>query len=70
MMLRSQFPHTFTARYQCNAMSSPADAQTSKLIQRAAAGESSAREALLIRHEDRLKKMVAIRMDGRLRGAL
>jgi RNA polymerase sigma-70 factor (ECF subfamily) len=39
---------------------------TGELIRRAANGEREAADALLARHRDRLRRMVAIRMDKRL----
>ncbi len=39
---------------------------TERLIARAAAGDVSARGALLVRHRDRLRRMVAVRLDPRL----
>ncbi len=42
------------------------DAGTEALIDRAAAGDAAARELLLLRHQERLRKMVALRLDRRL----
>lgn len=39
---------------------------TDELIARAQGGDSRAREKLLVRHRDRLKQMVALRLDRRL----
>lgn len=40
--------------------------ETDKLLSRAAEGDPSARQQLLVRHRDRLQRMVAVRMDRRL----
>ena len=42
------------------------DEDTDELIARAASADASARQALLVRHRDRLRKMVSVRMDARL----
>ncbi len=39
---------------------------TNELIRRASAGDSAARELLLLRHRDRLKQMIRLRMDPRV----
>ena len=39
---------------------------TEQLLARAAAGDAAARGALLVRHRDRLRRMVAVRLDPRL----
>ena len=39
------------------------ESQTDQLLNRAAAGDSSAREQLLTRHRDKLKRMVSVRLD-------
>jgi len=39
---------------------------TDELLQRAAHGDGQARQAVLVRHRERLKHMVAVRMDRRL----
>src|SRR5438876_12109973 len=39
---------------------------TEKLIALAIGGDSSARQSLLVRHRDRLRRMVAVRLDRRL----
>jgi RNA polymerase sigma-70 factor (ECF subfamily) len=39
---------------------------TERLLDRAAAGDAAARGALLIRHRDRLRRMLAVRLDPRL----
>ena len=39
---------------------------TERLLIRAAAGDDTARGALLVRHRDRLRRMVAVRLDPRL----
>jgi RNA polymerase sigma-70 factor (ECF subfamily) len=44
--------------------STPSD--TAALLARAARGDGQARDQLLIRHRDRLRRMIAIRMDHRL----
>jgi RNA polymerase sigma-70 factor (ECF subfamily) len=46
-------------------MSLPVE-DTESLISRAAAGESAAREELLTRHRDRLRRAIALRLDRRL----
>jgi RNA polymerase sigma-70 factor (ECF subfamily) len=46
-------------------MASPTD-DTDELLRRTAAGEGSARERLLARHRDRLRQVVAFRLDRRL----
>jgi RNA polymerase sigma-70 factor (ECF subfamily) len=42
------------------------DADTDQLLQSAAVGDRSAREALLMKHRDKLKRMVAIRLNRNL----
>jgi RNA polymerase sigma-70 factor (ECF subfamily) len=42
------------------------DEDTERLVERASEGDSSARQQLLIRHRDRLRRMVAVRLDQRL----
>jgi RNA polymerase sigma-70 factor, ECF subfamily len=44
----------------------PRDADTEELIVRARRGDGGARQQLLMRHRDRLCKMVAVRLDRRL----
>jgi RNA polymerase sigma-70 factor (ECF subfamily) len=44
----------------------PAEPDTDVLLDRAAAGDSTARQQLLGRHRNRLKRMVAVRLDPRL----
>jgi RNA polymerase sigma-70 factor (ECF subfamily) len=44
--------------------------ETSRLLQRAAAGDQEGWGALLARHRDRLRRMVAIRLDQRLQGRI
>ena len=44
----------------------PIRPETDELIERAARGDSAARHDLLARHRDRLKRMVAVRLDRRL----
>jgi RNA polymerase sigma-70 factor (ECF subfamily) len=44
----------------------PRDAETEHLIERAAQGEAAARDELLVRHQERLRQMIAVRMDRRL----
>ena len=39
---------------------------TEQLLDRAATGDAAARGALLVRHRDRLRRMVAVRLDPRL----
>ena len=45
---------------------SHSDPETSELVRRTGVGDQSAREMLLSRHRDRLRRMVAFRMDRRL----
>jgi RNA polymerase sigma-70 factor (ECF subfamily) len=47
-------------------MSAPADEDTEELLRRTALGEGAAREELLVRHRERLRQMVAFRLDRRL----
>ena len=42
------------------------DTETEELIVRAQGGDDSARQQLLVRHRDRLRKMVVVRLDPRL----
>jgi RNA polymerase sigma-70 factor, ECF subfamily len=44
--------------------------ETSRLLQRAAGGDQEGWGALLARHRDRLRRMVALRMDQRLQGRI
>jgi RNA polymerase sigma-70 factor (ECF subfamily) len=46
------------------------DDDTDRLVSLAAAGDHSARDRLFARHRDRLKRMVAVRMDEMLRARL
>ena len=49
----------------------PADSsETGRLLRRASEGDRESRGALLTRHEERLRRMVAFRMDPRLQGRL
>src|SRR5262245_17215416 len=48
-------------------MHPPCDPDTHALLRAAAAGDAAARERVLTRHRDRLHRMVALRMDPRLR---
>lgn len=48
------------------AMPPSADADTEQLLQRAERGDQRATSELLLRHQDRLKRMVSYRMDPRL----
>ena len=41
-------------------------ADTEELLQRAAEGDTAARQQLFVRHQHRLRQMVAVRMDRRL----
>jgi RNA polymerase sigma-70 factor (ECF subfamily) len=43
------------------------DADTDELVEQACGGDREARQQLLVRHRDRLRQMVALRMDRRLR---
>src|SRR5262245_17630874 len=47
-------------------MRPPTPADTQELLERSARGEATARQELLIRHRDRLRRMVAVRLDRRL----
>lgn len=42
------------------------ESQLDALLDRAAAGDAAARQDLLVRHQERLRQMVAVRMDRRL----
>jgi RNA polymerase sigma-70 factor (ECF subfamily) len=44
--------------------------ETDQLLQRAAQGDQAAWSALLARHRDRLRRMVALRLDRRLQGRI
>src|SRR5947209_19681543 len=44
------------------------EGETTRLIERAARGDQGAWERLLARHRDRLRRMVALRLDRRLQG--
>src|SRR5438045_1097040 len=44
--------------------------ETDRLLQRAAGGDEESWGALLTRHEERLRRMVAFRMDQRLQGRI
>jgi RNA polymerase sigma-70 factor (ECF subfamily) len=46
------------------------DLDTDQLLQRAGHGDTGAREQLLVRHRERLRRMIALRMDGRLAARL
>lgn len=46
------------------------DAQTEALIERACRGDRAARQELLLRHQDRLRHMILVRMDRRLAARL
>jgi RNA polymerase sigma-70 factor (ECF subfamily) len=45
---------------------SPADADQEALLERAGRGDPEARAELLVRHRERLRQMIAVRMDRRL----
>jgi RNA polymerase sigma-70 factor, ECF subfamily len=47
-------------------MMSPSPLDTEQLLDRAGRGDSAARQQLLSRHQDRLRRMVALRLDRRL----
>src|SRR3954470_13982660 len=47
-------------------MTGPRQPESEELIERAARGDDAARHLLLIQHRDRLKRMVAVRLDRRL----
>ncbi len=44
----------------------PQDSETEELIERAGSGDPLARQELLVRHQARLRQMIAVRMDSRL----
>src|SRR5713226_4355395 len=44
----------------------PQDSETEQLIERAGRGDGLARQELLVRHQARLRQMIAVRMDRRL----
>src|SRR5215831_8756210 len=44
----------------------PEDSETEALIERAGRGDPLARQELLVRHQPRLRQMIAVRMDRRL----
>src|SRR5436305_5096644 len=44
--------------------------ETNRLLRRTAAGEANSWGALLLRHEARLRRMVALRLDQRLQGRI
>ena len=46
------------------------DSETHRLVEQAATGNEHAWSELVARHRDRLKRMVAVRMDHRLRGRI
>jgi RNA polymerase sigma-70 factor (ECF subfamily) len=48
----------------------PHDEDTDRLLTRAAGGDAAARQQLLARHRDRLRRMVAVRLDPRLAARL
>jgi len=47
-------------------VSGPVNLDTEQLVRRAAAGDGSARQQLLVRHRERLRRMVALRLDRRV----
>ncbi len=47
-------------------MTTPQDGATEKLLHRAGQGDTMACQELLVRHQDRLRHMIAVRMDRRL----
>ncbi len=51
-------------------MTSASSDDTGQLLEAARAGSAAAREALLLRHRTRLRQMIAVRMDPRLRTRL
>jgi RNA polymerase sigma-70 factor, ECF subfamily len=44
----------------------PPEPDTAELLRRSAAGDDAARSALLLQHRERLRRMVAVRLDRRL----
>ena len=53
-----------------SAQMSEAASQTEVLLARVATGDQAAGESLLLRHQARLRKMIAVRLDRRLAGRL
>src|SRR5947209_18113344 len=51
-------------------MSAGPDPDTDWLLERAGQGDASARDQLLVRHQERLRQMIAVRMDRRLAARL
>jgi RNA polymerase sigma-70 factor (ECF subfamily) len=51
-------------------MSSDSSSEINRILQRAAAGDQQSWTALLARHQDRLRRMVALRLDRRLQGRI
>jgi RNA polymerase sigma-70 factor (ECF subfamily) len=51
-------------------MAAPQDPDTEQLLERAEQGDLAAREHLLVRHRQRLRQMIAFRMDRRLAARL
>ena len=49
-----------------NPMTAPRDPDSDHLLRRVAAGDPAARELLLDRHRQRLRRMIALRLDRRL----
>jgi RNA polymerase sigma-70 factor (ECF subfamily) len=49
---------------------SPTDPDTEHLLERLAGGDDTARGPLLERHRSRLRQMIALRLDGRLRARI
>jgi RNA polymerase sigma-70 factor (ECF subfamily) len=48
----------------------PQDSDIDRLIERASQGDALARQELLVRHQTRLRQMIAVRMDSRLSARL
>jgi RNA polymerase sigma-70 factor (ECF subfamily) len=51
---------------EATTMTAPRDPDTDELLQRVAEGDARARERLLDRHRQRLRQMIALRLDRRL----
>jgi len=61
------FPAVFEGKSQeVPAIVTPDHPDTERLLERASRGDPAARQQLLVRHRDRLRRMVAFRLDRRL----
>lgn len=52
------------------AMATPNSSESTRRLEQAAAGDEAAWQALVRRHHDRLRRMIALRLDPRLHGRL